>query len=619
MSERNLDSPQRYQIKKKWYPNREHRGGVGGGDYDFMGDESLYKAGELGQAFVYPDTVYAGEQTHGFSITYRCGERGLNAGDAVSFTAKGIAPLGCDFQAEDPNRPGYFRCKHPAHCKTEPIYQTDWKATFPIGIKVTQGTLTAGDELRIEVPGENGNSFSWTRLAGRKEIKVVIREAGISEEKRLPQPLVVSVLPSSPAALEVTTPCTRLKEQKSIDAVVTLRDRFDNRVPANTTVVINENKHVPMREGLASCTVDVSAGTTRIQAVLPDGSLSGVSHPNVPCSEYQLYIGDLHCHDLLSEAEGYPDEVYRWAIEDRRFDFVAVSPQSHGWHDNETWTVTKLMNERFHCSHKFVTFLSFEWQHSSYGDKIIHYVGGNQPCLYVDDPRYDTPAKLYKVLKQSDCFIISHHPGYPLSQWVPGTDYEEIDPELERVIELWSMHGSSEGHDPNGRPLKSVDPRQTVMEALRRGKRLGFVGGSDTHKGRPGGSLEGQNPPNWGGMAAVWAAGLTRPELFDAIVNRRTYALSRSRIIAVFKVNGAWMGSEIEFSPEAFIEIDVWAPSIISDVEIIKNTLTLETIHVGDNEVHFKKTYIIKRSAFFHCRVTLEDRNCAVCSPVWIG
>ena len=221
--------------------------------------------------------------------------------------------------------------------------------------------------------------------------------------------------------------------------------------------------------------------------------------------ELQLYFGDLHAHDLLSEAEGYSEEVYRWAREDRGFDFLAVSPQSHGWHDNETWTLTKYMTERHHEPGGFVTFLSYEWQHSGYGDKIVHYLGGDQPCLYADDPRYDTPEKLYKALRRSDALVISHHPAYPLDSWVPGTDYARVAVEVERLIELWSMHGSSEGYRPGDRPLKALDPANYVMEALRRGLRLGFVAGSDTHKGRPGGSYEGQNPPNWGGMAAVWA------------------------------------------------------------------------------------------------------------------
>jgi hypothetical protein len=618
MSDKNLDSSDRYENKQKWYPYREHRGGVGGGDYDFMGDESLYKTCELGTAYIDPEIVMAGESANGINLIYKCGKRGLNTGDIVLFMAKGIAPLGCDFQACDPNKPGYFICRHPDYCKIEPIYQEDWKATFPIGMKIKKGRILPGDELRIEAHSKS--LFYWTRLAGRKEIKVVIRESCDGIDKRLPEPIIFHVKPSRPTILEVTIPCTRYKNDSMIDATISLRDKFDNRVSVDTTVVINEQECVPMRNGLTSCQVKVVDQVSTVKARLSDGQLCGESNPNIPFHEYQLYIGDLHCHDLLSEAEQYPDEVYRWAIEDRRFDFLAVSPQSHGWHDNETWTVTKLMNERFHKPNKFVSFLSFEWQHSSYGDKIIHFLSGDQPCLFVDDPRYNNPEKLYRALKDSDCFIISHHPGYPLEQWVPGTDFDHVDAELERVIELWSMHGSSEGYDSIGdMSLKNFDPNQTVMEALRKGKRFGFVGGSDTHKGRPGGSLEGQNPPNWGGMAAVWATGLTRVELFEAIRNRRTYALMQKRIILIFRVNGAWMGSEVPFSSEADIEVYVWAPSIITSIEIMKNTCTLKTIDVEAKEFHLQSKYKIQSPSFFHCRVTLVDGNLAVCSPVWVG
>jgi hypothetical protein len=125
-----------------------------------------------------------------------------------------------------------------------------------------------------------------------------------------------------------------------------VRDRFDNRVPINGFAALLgrgvDKKDIQIVSGIGDCSLSVGdAHVIRVGAESAFVAGKYVSNPSIASSDYQLYVGDLHAHDFLSEAEGYTDEVYRWAIEDRRLDFISVIPQSHGWHDNETWTVTK--------------------------------------------------------------------------------------------------------------------------------------------------------------------------------------------------------------------------------------------------------------------------------------
>ena len=374
-----------------------------------------------------------------------------------------------------------------------------------------------------------------------------------------------------------------------------------------------------MVSGLARCRLDVGQdAVVRAEVSLPNTGLSAVSNPCVETQDLHLYIGDLHCHDFLSEAEGYTDEVYRWAIEDRRLDFVSVVPQAHGWLDNETWTVAKYMNERYLREGQFVPFLGFEWQHSGYGDKVVHYLGGGQPYLPVNDRRYSSPAKLYAALRASDALVISHHPGYPIEEWVPGTDFEAVETDVERLVELWSMHGSSEGYDPFDRPLVGAADNGGVLAALRRGLRVGFVAGSDTHSARPGGSVR-EPRPYWGGLAAVWARKLTRRELFDALRARRTYALTGARIVLKMTANGAWMGEDLPLVEHIDLRIDVWALGSIKLVEVMKDGRVWQRVSPDGDECHLELEDRISGPAFYHCRVTQVDGELAVCSPVWIG
>jgi hypothetical protein len=222
------------------------------------------------------------------------------------------------------------------------------------------------------------------------------------------------------------------------------------------------------------------------------------------------------------------------------------------------------------------------------------------------------------VLKDSDAFVISHHTAYPENSWCPATDFDVIDTELERVMEIWSMHGSSEGYDDSDRPLWRHNSNCTAMAALRKGLRLGFVAGSDTHSARPGGSAK-EPMRYWGGLAAVWAKDLTRQSIYDAIRARRTYALTRARIVLRMTVNNAWMGSELPTSDLAQIRIEVWSLGPIAKVQVMKNTHVLREFGPFGDECRIELEDVTGGPAFYHCCVIQTDGELAVCSPVWVG
>jgi len=606
------DRPENFTPRHKWLPDRLHRGGRrGGGDMDFMADESLYRPGRLGTASVQPSEVVAGDPMRTpFTLTYIAGPAGLRAGASVTFAIRGQKPLGFDLNTQDPDAPGHLRILGPAGCELEPV---------PLGFRLLRGCLRQGQSVRLVA--SRPERLRWTPLASRREIKVVINPGCGEPEQRLPAPLVIVVRPRPLRRIEATTSCTRVPG-RPLRVHITARDEYDNRVRTNGPVHVQIGKQqasVAMTEGIAEAHLEVPGdGVVRARVRLGDGSVACQSNVCIPAGAFHLYVGDLHCHDLLSEAEGYPDAVYRWAIEDRNLDFLSVVPQSHGWHDNETWTITKYMNERHLDEGRFVTFLGFEWQHTGYGDKVIHYLGGDQPFLPVDDPRYNTAPKLYEALRTSDALIISHHPAYPAGSWCSRTDFDVLEYDIERLVELWSMHGSAEGYDMTDRPYRAFDDRSLVMAALRRGARLGFVAGSDTHSARPGGSAK-EPLPYWGGLAAVWATGLTRRELFEALYARRTYALTGARIILWMTVNGAPIGSELPPAETARIRIDVWAPARLKKLELLKNTRCLRSFEPDDDEAHLEIEDRTGGPAFYHCRVTQENGHLAVGSPVWLG
>jgi hypothetical protein len=593
------DQLDRYAERHQWLPDRPHRGFSCNGDVDAFGDESLYRPSQLGWAEATPTTAAAGS-TGPLTLAYTAGPDGVAEGATITFVMRGQNPLGV--HTGDPMLDGPSDCA----CELAGAYS----------VRLTDGELAEGNSISLRFA-----PFTWTPLAGRREFKVVINRGAGRPELRLPEPVVVDVAPAASDRLEATVPCTR-SPGCDVTVRVTARDRFDNRVAETRSLHVcwdEAEDRVWMQNGLADCQLrSAHDGVLRAVVTAEASGRATTSNPCVPSGDLQLFVGDLHCHDFLSEAEGYPDEVYRWAIEDRRLDFVSVVPQSHGWHDNETWTIVKYMNERYLDEGRFVTFLGFEWQHVEYGDKVVHFLGGDQPFLPKDDPRYSAPAKLYTALRGSDALVISHHPCYPAGAWCSSTDYEALETDVERLIELWSMHGSSEGYDAADRPLIAVDPSRTAMAALRQGLRVGFVAGSDTHSARPGGSAK-EPRPYWGGLAAVWSRSLTRRDLFSALRARRTYALTGARIVLRMAVNGAPMGSEIPPADEAHIRIDAWAPADIRKVEIMKDAQLLQEFDPSSDACHLEYGDRLQGSAFYHCRVTQADGHLAVCSPVWVG
>lgn len=605
------DNPEYFQLRRKWLPNRAHRGGIrGGGDMDFMADESLYASRGLGFTTVAPVEAVAGDPvTEPPVIVYTAGPEGVAEGTAVTFAMRGQSPLGFRLQVNNPEASGYLTLETSGHCELEP---------HDFGFKVVAGSLSEGETVTLRMPRAEG--LRWNPVAGTRTLKTVFHYPGGEPDRRLPEPAAIVIAPRAFARLEATVKPTH-NPGELLRVRVTARDEWDNRVPLDAALTVASGggeSAAMMARGRADGVVPAGAGVTRVAVRSADGAAECRTNPSIPRDELGLYFGDLHVHDFLSEAEGYPDAIYRWAIEDRNLDFVSIVPQSHGWHDNETWTLVKYMNERFHREGEFVTFLGFEWQHTGYGDKVVHFLNGDQPFLPVDDGRSCSAARLYEALRASDAFVISHHPAYPPGSWCSSTDFEATEKDLERVVEIWSMHGSCEGYDPADRPMRHTHAPSLAINALKRGHRLGFVAGSDTHSGRPCGSPK-EPLGYWGGMAGVWAPSLTRRSLFEAIRARRTVALTGARIILQFRVNGAWMGSELPASETAHLRLDAWTPGEIARVEILKNGDLLHTVDGGGGERHLEFEDATGGPAFYHARLTQTDGHLAVCSPVWVG
>ena len=264
----------------------------------------------------------------------------------------------------------------------------------------------------------------------------------------------------------------------------------------------------------------------------------------------ELFWGDLHNHCGISYGFGGLENALK--IARLHLDFCGVTGHAM-WPDmyernEETAFIVDFHRRGFqklldgwpqvqqtvndYNGRELVTFQTYEMHSSRYGDHHFVSPDGHFPLIYRDSPA--------QLIRDSGCRAIAvpHHIGY-----VPGyrgIAWDEFDASISPVIEVCSKHGCSV-RDPGAysyyHDMGPLDPRSTVEQGLRRGKRFAFVGSTDHHAGFPGSYGD--------GLAAVWAEEKTREGLWEALLRGHTYAVAGDRIACSFFVNDAMMGDTL--------------------------------------------------------------------------
>ncbi|MCP4713580.1 MAG: DUF3604 domain-containing protein, partial [Deltaproteobacteria bacterium] len=272
-----------------------------------------------------------------------------------------------------------------------------------------------------------------------------------------------------------------------------------------------------------------SPGIYTFSAADKNKTISGTSNP-VLCSrkhpDQRIYWGDLHGHSQLSDGTGTPDDYFTYARFVSGLDVAALTDHdAWGFELLEKnpliWEKIKQSARSHNVPHEFITFFGYEWTSWTYGHKHVLFPDQGAPLFSSSNPLYNTPIKLWAALAPHRAITISHHSGGGPIQ----TDWSFHNPAYEPVVEISSIHGSSECIDC---PSAIYNPRRGsfVRDALQRGYRLGFVGSGDTHNGHPG---MGDPFASTGGIVAFYASEKTRSALWNALQNRHVYATTGDR------------------------------------------------------------------------------------------
>jgi len=296
---------------------------------------------------------------------------------------------------------------------------------------------------------------------------------------------------------------------------------------------------------------------------------------------YRVFFGDLHNHNDVGYAKGSLQRTFD--IASSHLDFFALTPHAQ-WHDmplmegdrqlkwvngfkraKTLWPEVQRITAAYYQPGRFVTFPSWAWPSSFYGDYCIRFPADRSDLIILKDL-----SDLKKFALDYKALLIPHHPGY--RQGHRGANLDYLDTSISPVLEIYSEHGNAE--QPNApfpyirHSLGGCWSKSSLQHALACGKRISLIAGTDDHLGYPGAYGE--------GLAAVWAQDLSRESVLEAIKKRRTYGVSGDRIHLDFRLNGHYMGEGIPFSLEREGAIRVSGWDALDRVEVLKNNQVIQ-------------------------------------------
>jgi len=616
----------------------------------------------FGSARITPNTAFAGQKGE-WTIEYTVGSKGIAQGGGIRVhqptSAHDLWPLGKVLAFCSNRRTSLEVC-------TENAYpQTYHHSKYPSVTVTVYGTdLKAGDRIRIVIGALGGyvsgrfvRSQAFTHSA-KVCFHVYVDPKGnggfVRERFRaqayepVPGDLTVDVRPAQEARLRVTLRSRPAKGKDPI-GVLAVEATYENPVRDGACdvalSVVQGAADVPPqtskpsgRDGVRFPLSDTGKGVCRVSASSWKHGIYGVSNPlsqDFFAGGYQAYFGDMHvmtgdCGN--PQMSGSTETALLYARDVFGLDFTAVTNSFNP----KCWKNDQRLFRKYNKAHDFVTLPAYEVGWLT-GHKNIYYLDESLPGTWPKDVN-----AMWRFLKGKECMAIAHHPNTHSEtdrelSWGPH-DLSTINPKFERLIEICQNRGSFE-KDEVGGEVSFGGFGSSVRDALAMGYRLGFVGGTDTHRGRPGSPLSNQSGLDAranvsGGITGVLAKELTRQAIWEALKARRCYATTSVRILLDVKLNGLAMGRDLRITRSnrakfrrRTITVKAAGTYPLDRIVIVRNGKEVAQRRINDMDGAFEWTDDAPlsrvrdakiRGMYYHAKVIQSGGNLAWASPIWL-
>ena len=353
-----------------------------------------------------------------------------------------------------------------------------------------------------------------------------------------------------------------------------------------------------------------------------------------PAPEYKPFVGEMHGHTLLSDGKVDIDTYFKNIRDDAGLDFAALSDHDHGGVGTPTlyeggedskWEYIKKKVLEYREEGKFTTILAYERDSYPFFSNMVLYFRDDDAEMVRDARMGEFTEECYRrVLADPDIIAVPHD----TYSFTAGGDFIKLDKDLiPPFMEIISRGDAAEYMGNPAFVAPTCCEGGFYQDALRKGAKIGCIGGSDDHYGRNGIVVEGGGYPKmYPGVTGVWATENTHDAIFNAIAAKRTYAFMlgkadgamRGRMEIDFRINGHFMGETIKRPEERDLKIffDIKADVPVKAVTLVKNCRNYVSF-AYNKELIFDYEQEQETDSYY-IRVELQDGRFGWTSPIWV-
>jgi hypothetical protein len=362
-------------------------------------------------------------------------------------------------------------------------------------------------------------------------------------------------------------------------------------------------------------------------------------------AQEHLFWGLLHGESERVDSTENIESCLRHFRDEKAYNYFATSSfENQEETPNEIWKTISQNVSEFNEDDRFTTFQGFQWMGNpkEEGLRQIVFPKETKTLPRKKDAKYSSLKKIYKAFNPKEIISI---PCFTMGK---GFEYnfEEFNPEFERVVEIYNAWGSSEctAKEGNRFPIKSPTKNGfqetaegSIQRALQNNHRFGFVAGGLDDRGVYAELYESDQIQYTPGLTAIIAKEHSRESIADALYNRSCYATTGERMILGFSIAGHSMGKELNTSEKQGLLVNrhiagyAAGTTDLVAVEIVRNGQVIKTFNPKGYQFDFtyddmeplEKVSIKPKDksppfVYYYIRAIQKDGHTAWASPIWI-
>lgn len=461
--------------------------------------------------------------------------------------------------------------------------------------------------------------------------------------------------------IQVISPSSVIKN-KRFDAIVRFEDEYGNLTSNAPEDTLIEVSYENLRENLTWKLFVPETGfitlpnmyfneagvyTIQLRIAQTGQIFKGFPIKCFAATEKHIFWGILHGESERIDSAENIESCLRHFRDEKGMSFFISSPFENAEETpNEIWRLISQNITELDEADRFSTILGFQVpgaQHSE-GVRQIIYCKDQKQILRKKDAKGSSFKKMYKSFSPKELLSI---PTFTMGTGYEY-DWENFDPQFERVAEIYNAWGSSECSEKEGntRPIKTLgktgikeNAEGSIIGALKKNCRFGFVAGGLDDRGIYADLFDSEQEQYSPGLTAIIAPEHTRASLADALYRRSCFATTGARIIVGINIAGTNMGEEVSAADKPGLIVNRHVAGYaagtcpLKKVEIIRNGSVIKTFEpkgpyaldfTYDDMEDLHKAVLKSPNdkeppfAFYYIRVTQEDGQMAWSSPIWV-